>query len=100
MKITLPPLHDLSDWSFSGSNVAGPHFEHSTTFDRTTLETAHRYKAYSDCERINLVLNSGVFDGEVACHTSLIKLRRMVAADLWISVERWNSRTNSWTVLN
>lgn len=98
--IDLPPLHDLADWSFSPSGIAGPVFE-DETFDNATLWSKHRYLCFSDAERTQKLFTSRVFDGEVACHTSLIKLRRdSQNEERWIQVERWSAEGKSWQVLN
>lgn len=99
-KIQLPPLHDLSDWSFSPEHTSGPSFE-DTTFDNSTLWARHRYLCFGDAKRSQLIFSSQIFDGEVACHTSLIRLRRECKdAELWIQVERQCHYTGAWTVLN
>lgn len=97
--LDLPPLHDLSDWNFA-KNGSGPVFE-DATFDNTTLWSEHRYHCFLDSGRSQYVFTSKVFDGEVACHTSLIKLRREAkTTDVWIQVERYIPGTDSWMVLN
>ena len=98
--ITLPPLHELEEWSFSADNVSGPKFS-DVTFDNSTLWSSHRYHCYSDRDRESLVFSSKIFEGEVACHTSLIKLRHELKdLDLYVQVERFEPALNRWTVLN
>lgn len=96
----MPPLHDLDEWSFSYGNISGPHFQ-DPTFDNTTLLSPHRYSVYSDRARKVHLFSSIDFDGEVACHSSLIRLqRRMRDLDVWIQVERRDYVTGEWKVLN
>lgn len=93
-------LHVLDDWSFSYGNISGPHFQ-DPTFDNTTLWSPHRYNVYSDRARKVHLFSSVDFDGEVACHTSLIRLqRRMRDLDVWIQVERRDTVSGEWKVLN
>ena len=99
MHLQLPTLHELEEWSFTPGRLSGPHFR-DATFDNTTLWSAHRYHCYSDCHRQKHVFSSQVFESEVACHTSLIKLRHECKElDLWIQVERYHPETG-WTILN
>lgn len=93
-----PELHDLRDWSFSSAHQ-GPRFE-DATFDNTTLWSRHRYQCFADPQRTKILLSSQTFSGEMACHTSLIKLRRQCDIDMWVQVEREDASTGTWMVLN
>lgn len=99
-RIMMPPLHDLDEWSFSYGNISGPHFQ-EVTFDNTTLWSPHRYSVFSDRARKVHLFSSVDFEGEVACHTSLIRLqRRMRDLDVWVLVERKDPASGHWKVLN
>lgn len=87
----------LDEWSIA--NYRGPVFE-GATFDNITLWSRHRYHCFSDAKRTKVLLSSQTFPGELACHTSLIKLRRQCDIEMWIQVERQDELTGKWMVLN